>query len=438
MTELDRKPAEHPDTCFAQSPASRGLRRFLCGVCFLGALAALGVGSAGKPPWQRRIGRDVAIRHRLSYQYITPDLWPKEPKSPESIARDRFKAALATLCDPMPDARLETYTDTLLAAGRTTLEDPFLLAALMYQQSGCRPKTPEHETRRGLTRVSLEMHAPHIRGGQYRYFLGSDGAWQPHALPLNGIRFNEWDMEKPVKNLTFAALALSIFKKQCRDLDRAFGGVPHRHHVSHWFFGDKVRHTEPEDAVLTARRRLLGYYAEEGPAPAGRHGETPLVSPLDGAPRLMLDYFGNKRGTKGSPGHQGIDIAGLTGEPVRSIADGKITFAGADMKGGIPSRQTTPAQAAAIPAATLGNGGLWVTVNHGNGFRSCYMHLTATTVTQGDQVKAGDIIGALGNSGTRASGPHLHLEFRVDEGGRADPAAYLQQILVNPFKTPHR
>jgi murein DD-endopeptidase MepM/ murein hydrolase activator NlpD len=146
-----------------------------------------------------------------------------------------------------------------------------------------------------------------------------------------------------------------------------------------------------------------------------------------------LDYFGNKRGIKGKPGHQGIDIAGLTGEPVRSVADGRVSFAGVDLKGNHPSRQTTPEEASTVDANLLGKGGLWVTVNHGNRFRSCYMHLTSIAVTNGQTVKAGDIIGTLGNSGTVSSGPHLHLEFRHGTGERTDPSAHLRQILVNLF-----
>lgn len=397
-------------------------------------LFGIGVVDAQKSPWQRRIGRDLAIRHKLSYQKVHPGLWPKEPNSPKNIDEDRFREALGILCGRMPKTRLETYTKTILDASRSVSEDPFLLAALMYSQSGCRPKTPEKETQRyGLTRIDINMHAPHIRSGEYRFFLKQNGAWHPQSLLLNGIRFNEWSMKKPVPNLQLAACILSVFKKQCRDLDDTFGGVPHRHYVSHWFFGDRVRHNEPEDAVLTARRRLLHYYHRKGVLLVGKYRQIPLVSPLDGTPRLLLDYFGNKRGIKDSIGHQGIDISGLSGEPVRAVADGKVSFAGVDMKADLPSRQMSPEEAAMIPSSSLGKGGIWITLNHENGFRTCYMHLTSLAVIAGDCVKAGDIIGTLGNSGTTSSGPHLHLEFRVDTGGRADPADYLGAMLVNPF-----
>jgi murein DD-endopeptidase MepM/ murein hydrolase activator NlpD len=61
------------------------------------------------------------------------------------------------------------------------------------------------------------------------------------------------------------------------------------------------------------------------------------------------------------------------------------------------------------------------------------MHLSAIAITQQDTVEAGQIIGTLGNTGTTSSGPHLHLEFRTDKGGREDPAVHLKKVLVNPF-----
>ena len=397
-------------------------------------LFSTGLLAAQKIPWQRRIGREIQVRHKLSYQQITPELWPEEPASPKPLDAEKFQRAVSVLCGAMPSERLETISKSVLAESEKFGVDPFLVAALMHHQSGCRPRTPDRETRWGLTRIDLEMHAPHIRGGNYRFFSKKNGTWTPATLAVGGYRFNQWSARKIKPNLYFAAAILSVFKKQCRDLDESLGGVPHRHFVSHWFFGDRVADSEPEDAVLTVRRQLLAYYDERGPTPAGGIREISLVSPLDGTPRLLLDYFGNKRGKKGTPGHQGIDLSGLTGEPVRAVADGRVTFAGVDLPGSAPSRHTTPEEAAALPRAGLGSGGIWITLNHGSGFRTCYMHLDSLAVRDGDTVHAGDIIGTLGNTGTVSSGPHLHLEFRTDTGGREDPAVYLKDVIVDPWR----
>jgi len=227
-----------------------------------------------------------------------------------------------------------------------------------------------------------------------------------------------------------AAAILGVWREQRADLEE-FGMVPYRHHVSHWFYGDVVRGTEPEDRVLTIRRRLLAYYHDVVPQAAGTFMDSPLVSPLDGVPRLVIDWFGNRRGKKGGPGHQGIDISGVVGEPVRTVAAGRVVFAGVDLRGG-GSRQLNPAEAEAMRGRRLGPAGFYVAVNHGGGFRSYYMHLDGIAVRDRQEVEAGGIIGTLGRSGTVSSGPHLHLEFRVGTD-RVDPAVPLADVLANPF-----
>ncbi len=408
----------------------RGVIAVVCGILVTGSLALCA--QAGKWPWQRRIGK-VEARHNLAYQIVTPDIWPEEPPSPSPLDTAKFQAALGALCGQMPPDRLSRYAETLLRESDRFGVDPFLLGALVYHQSGCRPKTPDRETRYGLTRIDLAMHAPHIRGGGYRYFLKEGDAWKRHVLMLDQFPFNQWKADRPVSNLYFAAAFIKVFTAQCPHLDAAFKGAAHRHPVSHFFYGDRVRSAEPEDATLTVRRRFIQHYRGGAAVRGESFRGVPLSSPLDGTPRLLLDYFGNKRGNKRSAGHQGIDIAGLSGEPVRAVARGRVSFAGVDLPGTAKSRPTPPAEAEQFARSALGKGGIWVTLNHGDGFRTCYMHLSSLAVTSGSTVEAGEIIGTLGNSGTTASGPHLHLEFRTDKGGREDPAPYLKSVLVSPF-----
>jgi murein DD-endopeptidase MepM/ murein hydrolase activator NlpD len=401
-------------------------------VALLTAAFALmaGVARAG-PPWERRVGRDVDERHNLSYQSISPEAWPEEPGTPEVVDPDRFREALGRLCPPMPPDRLAKYSGWVRAEAERFEVDPFLLGALVHDRSECRPKTPDDSELFGLTRIDLRMHAPHVRGGEYRYFVQEDGAWGERRLPVPDWPFNKWKAAKAVSNLYWTAALLRVWREQHADLDAALGGVPHRHHVSHWFYGDVVRGTEPEDRVLTIRRRLLAYYHDGVPQAAGTCMGRPLVSPLDGVPRLVIDWFGNPRGKKGGAGHQGIDLSGLVGEPVRSVADGRVVFAGVDLPGQ-GGRQLTPKEAGALRGRKLGPAGFYVAVNHGEGLRSYYMHLDALAVRDWQEVRAGEVIGTLGRSGTVSSGPHLHLEFRVGTD-RIDPAVPLAKALVNPF-----
>jgi hypothetical protein len=395
------------------------------------AMIATAALAAKWPWWQRRIARDVEERHKLSYQSITKDVWPAEPKSPSPVDRERFRRAIGTICPTMPDERLDNYHSGILERSSQFEIDPFLLGALVYDRSGCLPKTPEKATGYGLTRIDIDMHAPHIRGGRYKYFVLENGGWTEKHLDVSELPFNRWKAAKAASNFFWSSAILRVWKEQCVSLDEAFQGTPHRHYISHWFYGDKVRGIEPEDRVLTARRRLLSYYDGDVPKAVGEFHGVKLFSPLDGEPRLVIDYFGNNRGGKSAHGHQGIDLSGHVGEPVRAVGSGRVVFAGVDVPGQ-GSKQLTPSQAADLSNIKSGAGGLYVVVNHGDGFRSYYMHLNAISVKDWDEVEAGEVIGALGKTGTSVAGPHLHLEFRVGTE-RVDPAPHTNKVTVNPF-----
>ncbi|MDD5580821.1 MAG: peptidoglycan DD-metalloendopeptidase family protein [Methylobacter sp.] len=90
--------------------------------------------------------------------------------------------------------------------------------------------------------------------------------------------------------------------------------------------------------------------------------------------------------------HKGVDYAARTGTPIKSTGDGIINFHG--RKGGY---------------------GQVVIVQHGQHYETLYAHLSnfKKGLQDGDQIKQGDIIGYVGQSGL-ATGPHLHYEFRVD------------------------
>ena len=98
--------------------------------------------------------------------------------------------------------------------------------------------------------------------------------------------------------------------------------------------------------------------------------------------------------------HTGLDIAASTGTPIKVIADGTVT-----------SAQYT------------GSYGYLVKVDHGNGVESWYAHTSKMYVKAGDEVKAGDVIAAVGSTGN-STGPHLHLEIRIN-GQHVNPQKYI-------------
>ena len=108
---------------------------------------------------------------------------------------------------------------------------------------------------------------------------------------------------------------------------------------------------------------------------------------------------GNQRGAPNDHGrcHAGWDIAAPTGQRIVAAA---------------PGRARTDYQA--------GGAGNYVTIDHGGGVQSVYMHMTGFAAgVDGAQVQAGQVIGFVGSTG-HSSGPHLHFEVRVD-GVAMDP-----------------
>lgn len=70
--------------------------------------------------------------------------------------------------------------------------------------------------------------------------------------------------------------------------------------------------------------------------------------------------------------------------------------------------------------------GEYITIDHGNGVRTYYCHLSSRNVNVGDTVKQGQIIGKSGSTGN-STGPHLHFEVRVNNT-RVNPIPYLKGI----------
>ena len=100
--------------------------------------------------------------------------------------------------------------------------------------------------------------------------------------------------------------------------------------------------------------------------------------------------------------HSGIDIAGNFGDDVYATADGKVI-----------SSSYNRAQ------------GNQITIDHSNGIRTQYLHLSERLANVGQRVKKGDVIGKIGSTG-RSTGPHLHYEVFRD-GINADPSSYMPE-----------
>ncbi len=87
--------------------------------------------------------------------------------------------------------------------------------------------------------------------------------------------------------------------------------------------------------------------------------------------------------------HNGVDLAAPRGTPVYATADGVIEM-----------------------AQYYSSYGNYVQIGHGGDLETRYAHLSSYTVSEGEQVRMGDLIGYVGSTG-RSTGPHLHYEVRI-------------------------
>ncbi len=315
--------------------------------------------------------------------------------------------------------------------------DPFTVAALAYYRSNCRARFSDNGNF-GLSAINLKMHAGYLEGRVYQYWVKKKGAWAKKTTPMKKHLFYPRALRHAEPNIYFTAGILSVLTEQCPHLDEAFDSVPHRHPVSHFYWGDLVRGTDAEDRVLLARRRLLGYYLKT-PAQTRTWRGLTIRSPLDGALRKVTSKMDDNR-DGGRRRHKGIDFASDRGEPVRAIADGVVSFAGAQKKD--VTLNLRPKEAGKLRPADFGRGGLIVMVKHDDEVSSAYMHLERYVVQHRQKVKRGDLLGYVGRSGVKDSAAHLHFEVRVrrkkkTDKARIDPLPVLGKLVISPMET-HR
>lgn len=149
-----------------------------------------------------------------------------------------------------------------------------------------------------------------------------------------------------------------------------------------------------ENAAIAALREI------DRPEPLFRSG---FAWPATGR---ISGVYGSQRILNGEPKqpHYGVDIAAPVGTPITAPADGIVVLAEADL---------------------YYTGGT-VILDHGHGLSSAFLHMDAVTVTVGDRLRQGDVLGALGATG-RVTGPHLDWRMNWFDR-RIDP-----QLLVPPM-----
>lgn len=145
------------------------------------------------------------------------------------------------------------------------------------------------------------------------------------------------------------------------------------------------------------RRSRAAYDTFSRPAPGG----AAFVWPVTG---IVSSAYGLRRVLNGQPRrpHTGLDIAADRGIPIQAPAAGRVVLTG----------------------DFFFNGNA-VFVDHGQGLISMMCHMSEILVEEGDEVRAGTVVGRVGATG-RVTGPHLHWSVILN-GNAVDPRLFLPE-----------
>ena len=170
----------------------------------------------------------------------------------------------------------------------------------------------------------------------------------------------------------------------------------------------------PEDLEARVQRTLLGVdvsvqelRAANAPGtslasmPRLHDGDLVLRAPL--SPMIVSSPFGRRHDpfTSAVRYHSGVDLNASEGTSIYAAASGIVVYAGPQ-----------------------GGYGRCIVLDHGDGVRTHYAHLSKVNTEVGALVVEGDVIGFVGSTG-RSTGPHLHFAVTDDLGAFLDPMAVL-------------
>lgn len=150
-----------------------------------------------------------------------------------------------------------------------------------------------------------------------------------------------------------------------------------------------------EASVIQSPAALAGGYFESLPS-----SNASYLNPLPGA--VLTSSFGARVNpiTNRYSFHEGVDLAGNFGDPVRAARSGTVTYAG-----------------------WLEGYGYTVIIEHGQGITTLYGHNSSLSVNIGQNVRAGQTIASVGSTG-QSTGPHVHFEIRKNNEA-INPLSYI-------------
>lgn len=170
---------------------------------------------------------------------------------------------------------------------------------------------------------------------------------------------------------------------------------------------EKLRAFQSQDGTVTLAPGLAGDERADIPGMyAARLNSRWLQWPVQDSRTV---WKGNPYGIINGKLHSGIDIPAEQGAVILAAADGTVTETGFD--------------------PVKGN---YLVLDHGEGLTTLYAHCRNVDVKEGDTVKAGEMVAAVGSTGM-STGPHLHFEVRQD-GEAQNPVAYFDSAIRDTLR----
>ncbi|RLE26334.1 MAG: hypothetical protein DRJ61_18445, partial [Acidobacteria bacterium] len=175
------------------------------------------------------------------------------------------------------------------------------------------------------------------------------------------------------------------------------------HHDAHEALDRGVRLSTESSALLALADQLTAFAREHQTLVL----TVPSICPITAGEFVLTSPFGERTSpfTNTRDFHAGLDLAAREGTPVMATGDGRVIFAGR-----FPLRRN----------ARWWRYGNAVVIRHGDSYLTIYAHLKDISIKRGRDVKRGQTIGTVGNSGWSTS-PHLHYEIRALRDGASEP-----------------
>lgn len=149
--------------------------------------------------------------------------------------------------------------------------------------------------------------------------------------------------------------------------------------------------------------------------------QNPIFPPGNTSVDITYRYGSTQNGTRAP--HHGVEFLNKFGTPVHAAGDGAVQFAGPDKE--------------ALYSPWADFYGNVIVIRHANEMYTLYAHLSKIDVQAGEEVRAGDLIGEVGQSGV-ATGSHLHFEVRRGGDGTDYFSTQNPELWLAPNKDGNR